>query len=158
MSHFLLHHTDLIIVAPFLWTCLVCWFLLAGRWTKEESPSNYAPYYGAVSVTVFVLFYQRHYLSYLPWLEPWQMDRSSCRAWRWASAQAETRIEQLLRHLLRPGCCPTTIPSTPVVAVVGACASPTIPVPASARVLARLQSRQLDLSICQGSSRGIWLR
>ena len=57
-------------------------------------------------------------------------------------------------YILRPGCCPTTTPGTPVTAVVGAAASPTIPVPVSARVLARLQARQLDLSICQGSSRG----
>jgi len=37
---------------------------------------------------------------------------------------------------------------------VPAVASPTVPVPVSARVLAHLQARQLDLSICQGSSRG----
>jgi len=36
---------------------------------------------------------------------------------------------------LRPGCCPTTMPGTPVAAVVGAAASPTIPVPVSAGVL-----------------------
>jgi len=45
------------------------------------------------------------------------------------------------------------MPGTPVAAVVGAAASPTIPVPVSAWVLARLQAWQLDLSICQGSSR-----
>jgi len=36
---------------------------------------------------------------------------------------------------------------------VPAAALPTIPVPVSAQVLARLQAWQLDLSICQGSSR-----
>ena len=51
------------------------------------------------------------------------------------------------RHLLRPGCGPTGPPRlTPVAAVVEAAASPTIPVPVSARVLVRLQARQLDLS------------
>jgi len=48
-------------------------------------------YYGAVSISVFVFFfYPGHYLSHLLQLEPWQMDRSSCRAWRRASTWAET--------------------------------------------------------------------
>jgi len=35
-------------------------------------------------------FYPGHYLSHLPRLEPWQMDRSSCYTWRRASTRAET--------------------------------------------------------------------
>jgi len=38
----------------------------------------------------YSFFYLEHYLSHLPLLEPWQMDRSSCCAWRRASTQAET--------------------------------------------------------------------
>ena len=38
----------------------------------------------------YSFFYPRHYLSHLPRLQPWQMDKSSCRAWRRASTQAET--------------------------------------------------------------------
>ena len=38
----------------------------------------------------YSFFYPRHYLCHLQQLEPWQMDRSSCRAWRRASTWAET--------------------------------------------------------------------
>ena len=38
----------------------------------------------------YSFFYPGHYPSHLPQPEPWQMDRSSCRAWRWASTRAET--------------------------------------------------------------------
>ena len=38
----------------------------------------------------YSFFYPGHYLSHLPQLEPWQMDRSNCCAWRQASTQAET--------------------------------------------------------------------
>jgi len=38
----------------------------------------------------YLFSYPRHYLSHLPRLEPWQMDRSSCCAWRQASTRAET--------------------------------------------------------------------
>jgi len=38
----------------------------------------------------YSFFYPRHYRSHLPRLEPWQMHRSSCRAWRRASTRAET--------------------------------------------------------------------
>jgi len=38
----------------------------------------------------YSFFLTGHYLSHLPQLEPWQMDRSSCRTWRRASTRAET--------------------------------------------------------------------
>jgi len=62
------------------------------HWTKLSTEMyDRLHHYGAVSVSVFVFFfYPGHYLSHLPQLEPWQMDRSSCRAWRLASTQAKT--------------------------------------------------------------------
>jgi len=38
----------------------------------------------------YSFFYPGHYLSHLPRLEPWQIDRSSCRTWMQASTRAET--------------------------------------------------------------------
>jgi len=58
---------------------------------KHECFHAFRGYYGAVSISVFVLFILPGTLpSHLLRQEPWQMDRSSCRAWRRASIQAET--------------------------------------------------------------------
>jgi len=115
----------------------------------------------------YSFFYPEHYLSRLPRLEPWQMDRSNCRAWRRASTRAKTGAVMVGQ----PAALTTAATGVPGVVVgqqpgrnrcrgnclatlycVPAAASPTVPVPVLARVLARLQARQLNLSICQGSS------
>ena len=112
-------------------------------------------------------FLPAHYLSHLLRLEPWQMDRSSCRAWRWASTRAETGTG-MVGEAAAPTTAATGVPGVVVGQQPGcnrcrgnclatfycvpAAASPTVPVPVSDRVLTHLQARQCDLSICQGSS------
>ena len=114
--------------------------------------------YGAVSVSVF-FFFTRDITRVI--CRDYRALANGCRAWRRASTRAETGTgtvgeaaaaiaaasiaSRLLSHHhawhTSRGSCRSC------------CLAYTIPVPVSARVLARLQARQLDLSICQGSSR-----
>jgi len=66
-----------------------------------------------------------------------------CQAWWWDSS-----LDAIDAAAIAGKVWPGGIYCAPVAA------SPIIPVPVSALVLARLQARQLNLSICQGSSRG----
>jgi len=125
--------------------------------------------YGAVSVSVFLFLPGTLPESFAVTIGKWigrvaALGGGSApgprRDWNWDGRQGSSRdaIDAAAiawpHFTAGPGCCPTTTPGTPVAAVVGAAASPTVPVPVSVRVLAHLQAWQLDLSICQGCSHG----
>ena len=64
------------IIHPHYWQSIHMWM----NWGRSMAQFPYQ----------YSFFYPGHYLSHLPQLEPWQMDRSNCCAWRQASTQAET--------------------------------------------------------------------